>query len=126
VTHPVVHFEIIGTDADSLRTYYSDLFGWTYDTSSPVSDAISDPTNYGFIQPLESDAGGIPGGIGGGASYSPAQIFYVAVDDVEAALQRAESLGGTRLLGPAGSPNGLVIGHFTDPEGNRIGVAALP
>jgi predicted enzyme related to lactoylglutathione lyase len=28
-----------------------------------------------------------------------------------------------RRLGPEQSPSGLVIGHFTDPEGNLIGVA---
>ncbi len=35
-----------------------------------------------------------------------------------------ESLGGTRTLGPEHSPSGLVVGHFTDPEGNLIGLAA--
>ncbi len=49
-------------------------------------------------------------------------IFYVGVPGVEAALQKAESLGGTRLMGPAQAPTGLVVGHFTDPEGNLIGV----
>jgi predicted enzyme related to lactoylglutathione lyase len=51
-------------------------------------------------------------------------IFYVGVPDVEAALQKAESLGGTRRMGPevnAGAD--LAIGHLTDPEGHLIGVA---
>jgi hypothetical protein len=26
--------------------------------------------------------------------------------------------------GPVAAPNGLVVGHFTDPEGNLIGLAA--
>jgi uncharacterized protein len=26
-------------------------------------------------------------------------------------------------MGPAGSPGRLVVGHFTDPEGDLIGVA---
>ena len=26
-------------------------------------------------------------------------------------------------MGPAASPSGLVVGHFTDPEGTVIGVA---
>ena len=50
-------------------------------------------------------------------------LFYVGVPSVEAALQRAESLGGKRVMGPERAPAGLVIGHFTDPEGNLIGVA---
>ena len=50
-------------------------------------------------------------------------MFYVGVADVEAALREAERLGGKRQLGPERAPTGLVIGHFTDPEGNLIGVA---
>jgi predicted enzyme related to lactoylglutathione lyase len=121
---PVVHFEIIGTDPRKLRSYYGDLFGWEYDTSSPVSDAVSEPTNYGFVQPDPTAEGvGIPGGIGGGSAYHRRAIFYVGVPDVEAALTTAQSLGGTRTMGPERAPSGLVVGHFTDPEGNLIGVA---
>ena len=120
---PVVHFEIIGTAPEDLRGYYGELFGWEFDTSSPVSDAVSEPTNYGFVE-QGSDGIGIPGGVGGGASHGPRAMFYVGVPDVEAALQKAERLGGTRTLGPAQAPSGLVVGHFTDPEGNLIGVAA--
>jgi len=28
-------------------------------------------------------------------------------------------------MGPERAPAGLVIGHFTDPEGNLIGVAGI-
>jgi predicted enzyme related to lactoylglutathione lyase len=42
---------------------------------------------------------------------------------VEAALEEAENLGGTRVLGPEGTPGTLVVGRFTDPEGNLLGVA---
>jgi predicted enzyme related to lactoylglutathione lyase len=122
---PVVHFEIIGTDPEKLRGYYGELFGWEFDTSSPVSDAVSEPENYGFVEPSTTDDGvGIPGGVGGGAGYDARAMFYVAVPDVEAALQKAESLGGTRRMGPEQAPTGLVVGHFIDPEGNLIGLAA--
>jgi predicted enzyme related to lactoylglutathione lyase len=121
---PVVHFEVIGKDPAGLRDYYGGLFGWEFDTSSPVSEAVSEPMNYGFVDGnTTSDGTGIPGGVGGGAGYDGHVIFYVGVPDVEAALRKAESLGGTRRLGPARAPTGLVVGHFTDPEGNLIGVA---
>jgi hypothetical protein len=29
-------------------------------------------------------------------------------------------------MGPDQAPTGLVVGHFTDPEGNLIGLAATP
>jgi uncharacterized protein len=122
---PVVHFEIIGADPAGLRSYYGALFGWGFDTSGAVSPAISEPTDYGFTEP-PADGPGIPGGVGGGPDHAAHTIFYVNVLDVEAALQQAERLGGTRKLGPERSPSGLVIGQFTDPEGNLIGLAAVP
>jgi len=121
---PVVHFEIIGTEPENLRKYYGDLFGWAFDTPSPVAREVSDPESYGFLDIVTTDDGtGIRGGIGGGPGYRSHAVFYVGVPNVEAALQRAESLGGTRVMGPATSASGLVVGHFTDPEGVLIGVA---
>ncbi|MBO0816702.1 MAG: VOC family protein [Actinobacteria bacterium] len=121
---PVVHFEIIGKDPATLRSYYGELFGWEFDTSALVSEAVSEPGDYGFVErATTSDGTGIPGGVGGGAGYQGHVIFYVGVPDVEAALRKAESLGGTRQLGPSRAPTGLVVGHFADPEGNVIGVA---
>jgi predicted enzyme related to lactoylglutathione lyase len=104
---PVVHFEITGNDPPTLRRYYHDLFGWEYDTSGPVSASVSAPGNYGFVAGNTTDDGvGIPGGV------------------VEAALRKAESLGGTRRMGPDRAlGSALVVGHFTDPEGHLIGVA---
>lgn len=123
---PVVHFEIIGNDPETLRSYYGDLFGWEFDTPSPVVPEVSEPESYGFLDLLTSEDGaGIRGGVGGGASYDSHAVFYVGVTNVETALQRAERLGGTRVMGPATSPNGLVVGHFRDPEGTLIGVAGV-
>ena len=120
----VVHFEIIGRDPARLRTYFGELFGWEFDTSSPVAAAVSEPGNYGFVnRATTGDGTGIPGGVGGGPGYDSHVLFYIGVPDVEAALQTAESLGGKRRMGPERAPSGLVVGHFTDPEGNLIGVA---
>jgi predicted enzyme related to lactoylglutathione lyase len=122
---PIVHFEIIGKDPEKLRTYYSKLFGWEFDTNAPVAEAISQSGNYGFVnRNTTSDGTGIPGGVGGGLGYDSHVIFYVGVPEVEAALQKAESLGGTRRMGPEKNPGAnLVVAHFTDPEGHLIGLA---
>jgi predicted enzyme related to lactoylglutathione lyase len=125
VSRPVVHFEIIGTDPVKLRGYYAALFDWDFDTSGQVAEAVSEPDNYGFVSGGGDEGPGIPGGVGGGAGYAPAVLFYVGVPDVEAALRQAERLGGTRRMGPArASGQSLVVGHFTDPEGNLIGLAS--
>ena len=124
MANPVVHFEIIGKNPDKLRSYFGELFGWQFDTSSPVAEAVSEPTDYGFVDRVTTpDGTGIPGGIGGGARYPAHVIIYVGVPNVEAALAEAERLGGKRQMGPERAPTGLVVGHFTDPEGNLIGVA---
>ena len=119
----VVHFEIIGADPGRLRSFFGGLFGWEY-VSTPVSPAVSDPGDYGFVELLTAaDGSGIRGGIGGGSGFESRALFYVGVPDVERALRRAEQLGGIRRMGPETSPSGLVVGHFTDPAGNLIGVA---
>jgi hypothetical protein len=119
---PVVHFEIIGTDPAKLRSYYGDLFGWEFAVGGPVAPSVSEAGNYGFVEAEE----GIPGGVGGGPGYPGRVLFYVGVSEVEAALVKAESLGGKRVMGPERSPGtDLVVGHFTDPEGQLIGVAGV-
>ena len=119
---PVVHFEIIGTDPARLREYYGELFGWKFDTSGPVTESVSEPGNYGFV----ANEDGIPGGVGGGAGHRRQVLFYVGVPDVEAALRAAEHLGGTRRMGPERTDEtGLVVAHFTDPEGNLVGLAEV-
>ena len=115
---PVVHFEVIGKDGDRLRSYYSDLFGWEIDADNPMG--------YGTV-PREgntnSDGIGIGGGVGNAPEgYDGHVTFYVEVADVEAALAKAESLGGSRMMGPDKVMEGVEIGLFNDPEGHLVGV----
>jgi uncharacterized protein len=44
------------------------------------------------------------------------------VPDVEAALAKAESLGGTRVMGPETIMGTIELGQFSDPEGHLVGV----
>lgn len=120
----VVHFEIIGSDPTKLRGYYGELFGWEFHTGDAVTEKVSRPGMYGFVDgSTTGDGNGINGGIGGGKGHERRVLFYVGVPDVEAALRQAESLGGRRLLGPEPAAGDFTVGQFTDPEGNVIGVA---
>jgi predicted enzyme related to lactoylglutathione lyase len=123
--NPVVHFEIIGKNPKLLRDYYEKLFGWRTSIDLTVAPEVSDKGSYGFIERIATgDGTGIPGGIGGGQGFRNCAFFYVAVQNVETALRRAEDLGGKRILGPVTKAGGkLSVGHFLDPEGNLIGVA---
>gem|GEM_PF-613501 len=115
---------IDGLDVDEIAALSAVSDSFFTDQSAPRE--VSDPGSYGFLDLVTSDDGtGIRGGVGGGPGYASHAVFYVGVPNVEAALQRAESLGGARVMGPATSPSGLVVGHFTDPEGTLIGVAGV-
>ena len=116
---PVVHFEVVGKDGEKLRGYYAELFDWNIDSNNPM--------DYGMVareDNLAADGNlGIGGGIAGGPpGYEGHVTFYVAVPDVEAALAKAESLGGTRIMGPEKIMDMVELGQFKDPEGNLIGV----
>ena len=115
---PVVHFEVIGKDGKKLQSYYSELFGWQINADNPMG--------YGMVGRdgnVNADGAGIGGGVGTGPEgYAGHVTFYVEVPDVEAALQKAESLGGTRVMGPEKIMDTVELGQFTDPEGHVIGL----
>ena len=112
---PVVHFEVVGKDGDKLQRYYADLFGWKINTDNEM--------NYGMVDAKDNSPNGIGGGVGQSPDgYEGHVTFYVAVPDVEEALQKAESLGGKRVMGPEDIMGMVVLGQFTDPEGHLVGV----
>ena len=83
---PVVHFEVVGKDGGKLRSYYSELFGWEFDTDNPMDYGVV--TRDGNTNP---DGAGIGGGVGTGPEgYDGHVTFYIEVPDVEASLANAE------------------------------------
>ena len=113
--NPTVHFEVLGKDRDALKSFYGELFGWK---TTEIDSARGD--SYSLV---EAEDGGIAGGIGTAPDGTEGHVtFYVGVDDLNDALSKAESLGGTRLTEPMEIPNGQ-IAHFADPEGHVIGLA---
>ena len=111
MAQPVIHFEVVGPDGKALQDYYSSLFDWKIDSNNPV--------NYGMVEPAE---GGIAGGVSASPDGRPAVTFYVQVPDLQAALDKAEKLGGKTATPPMDVPGGPSIAHFTDPAGNMIGL----
>ena len=119
---PVVHFEVVGKDGAALRSFYGDLFGWKIEADNPLG--------YGVVQRegnVASDGAGIGGGVGQAPEGSDGHVtFYIGVPDVEAALAKAEGLGGARLFGPEQVVEDVEIGLFNDPEGHMVGVVKTP
>lgn len=106
----VVHFEIGCRDANAASAFYRELFGWTV-------------TDEGDSASIET---GAPGGITGHINTMQREpsnytIFYVAVDDIEDAVLKAEALGGKTLLPIIPIPQGRFT-WIQDVEGNTIGL----
>ena len=109
--NPVAWFEITGPDAKRLHDYYGALFGW----SMEVMD------DYGVVAAAER---GIGGGIGRSQDGAGRLTFYVEVDDVAAALARAQELGGSVVSPPVEVPGmNLTIAFFADPDGHVVGLS---
>ena len=108
--YPVVHFEITGKDGPKLHSFYGQLFDWEINADNPW--------NYGLV--AANGEGGIGGGIGPGEETNV--TVYVRVPDLDAALAKAEQLGGKTLMPPTEIPDMVTFALFADPEGNRIGL----
>jgi uncharacterized protein len=108
---PVTHFEIQSSDAPQLQQFYGDAFGWKIDANNDMK--------YGMV---EAGVGGIGGGIAPSMDGKNLVTFYIQVDDITAALDKVEKLGGKTLMPAMDVPGGPTIGMFADPQGNTIGL----
>ncbi|MDN3357370.1 VOC family protein [Actinomadura sp. DC4] len=104
-------FDVSSPDAARARTFYQEMFGW------PVT--VLDET-YALIGEDGAPAGGI-GQAGPGSPYTGV-VVYFRVEDIDAALDRAERLGGGRRLDPVAVPGRGRIAVFTDADGNPVGL----
>jgi uncharacterized protein len=110
---PVVHFELRSHDPEATRTFFGELFGWTF-TEGGLP---------GYTTVDTGVEGAVPGGIGPEQGGDPMTVFFVGVPDVDEALSRAEALGG-KIVQPATRVPGVTFGLLADPQGRTVGVAA--
>ena len=109
---PVVHFEIYGKDEKKLQGFYSKLFDWKVDANNPV--------NYGLV---DTDGGrGINGGIAKAQPGTPGVTIYIEVEDLQAYLDKAVSMGSKVLVPATEIPGMVTYALFSDPEGNAVGL----
>jgi uncharacterized protein len=113
MAHPVVHAEIRSTDPDATRTFFAGLFGWSY----------SDGAYPGYTFVETGVEGALPTAISPLQGDDDAVLWFVGVQDVRAALAKAEELGGT-IVQPAQEVPGVTFGVLADPQGHKIGVAS--
>jgi uncharacterized protein len=118
----VVHFEIPFDDADRARSFYRDAFGWDVQGMPGLDYTMvtTGPTAEGTGGPSE------PGYIGGGMMQREAPlsapVLVVDVDDIDAALEKVASLGGSTLIPKAPVGDMGFAAYFRDSEGNVLGL----
>jgi uncharacterized protein len=108
----VSFFELGVEDVERGRAFYGALFGWDFAPGPGEGIVITNAT--------------VPGGIHGGDLGGGPYVFF-RVDDIEAAAERVQSLGGS-VEGEAEDPGPEEIARFgrfrmcRDDQGSPFGI----
>lgn len=113
---PIVHFEVNGKDLKKSKEFYGSLFDWK------MQDV---PGNYGMVDT------GVKMGINGGLGQlepekTPYVTFYAQVEDPQAYLDKAVSLGAKVVVPVTVVPDMVTFAQFTDPDGCLVGLVKGP
>jgi len=107
---PVIHFEIGCRDQAKTSEFYAKLFDWKIHQASPAAMILT------------GSAEGVQGHITS-LGHEPHNYVtvYVQVDDLQAYLDKAATLGGKTLVPPVEIPTGR-FAWMADPDGNIVGL----
>lgn len=94
MSHDVVWWEIETPDPAGTQAFYGTLFGWTFERAfdGPESEVGRD---YWLVRHEGSGIGGLQAARPGQPAPSAGVRLYVRVDDLEATVERAVTLGAT-------------------------------
>ena len=110
-------YELLTTDAGRARDFYTRVVGWRTEdaatTAFPYTVFSAGATEVGGLMELPPDARRM------GAT--PRWVGYVAVNDIDAQVERLRSLGGSVFVPPTDSNIGRVA-IVADPQGANFGM----
>jgi len=109
MTNEVNYFEIGSPDPERSKAFYGTLFEWSVgEPAMPARYSMIDENRGGLWDTSQM----------GGANWA---IFYVQVEDVHAAIERAQELGAVVVV-PLVDNGRIEFAHLADPLGNRFGI----
>jgi predicted enzyme related to lactoylglutathione lyase len=117
-----IHFEIHAEDPQRAIGFYQALLGWTF---TPFGDA------YHLVKTGEPGEPGIDGGMVRRMGETPgpqeptpviAYVCTVGVEDVDASVAKALSLGGVQALPKMAIPGVGWLAYVKDTESNVVGL----
>ncbi|MGE3908223.1 MAG: VOC family protein [Chloroflexota bacterium] len=116
-----VHFEFSVTDPERAQTFYSKIFGWTF------QEYAADPNmKYWLVTTGPDGEPGINGGILVRQQGMPAgTINTMGVPSVDAAVESITAAGGTIAMPKMAIPGMGWVAYGVDLDGNMFGVFEL-
>jgi predicted enzyme related to lactoylglutathione lyase len=120
-THEFCWHELFTTDQNAALAFYKEIFGW-----EKLADHDMGPMGTYLIYGRD---GVWLGGIMNKPKemqMPPSFMYYVQVDDVDAALARAKKMGAKVLNGPMEVPGGARVVQLLDPQGAAISLHQEP
>jgi len=111
---PVMQWQILARNPDTLTAFYAKLFGWR----------VTDDNAMGYRMVDTGSDRGINGGVWpiGPTEGHPLVQLFVEVDDVAAYAAEVEHLGGQILIPPQTLPDGDQLAIVLDTEGLSFGL----
>lgn len=117
-----VHFEIHAVDPERMAAFYSELFGWTIQN-------WGGPMEYWMITTGPEGEMGINGGLMRRMGAAPVEgaavnafVCTVGVEDCDAMVAKALSLGGTVAMPKGPIPGMGWLAYIKDLDGNILGL----
>lgn len=121
--HTIVHFEIPADEPERAAKFYREMFGWNINRWENPGGI-----DYWMVETVATDAEGRPvrQGVNGGLMrrmYPEQQpVNYIAVEDVDQTVAKAERLGAKVMMTKTPVPGMGWFAQLTDTEGNVIAV----
>ena len=121
--HTIVHFEIPADQPERAAKFYREMFGWNINRWENPGGI-----EYWMVETVPTDAEGRPvrSGVNGGLMPqmypTQAPVNYIAVEDVDEAVAKAERLGAKILMTRTPVPGMGWFAQLADTEGNVIAV----
>ncbi len=110
--------ELATRDAASAKTFYTGLFGWTTKDSDfmAYTEWLNGGQPIGGMLPMEgAKFEGVP----------PHWLTYFTVEDCDATVEKAKSLGGKPIVPPTDIPNTGRFSVIQDPQGAVFAIIKL-
>jgi predicted enzyme related to lactoylglutathione lyase len=111
----IVHFDIATEDPARAKKFYTDLFGWTFQSFPEMQYDLFTTTNL-------DGTPGVGGGMGKRMDPSQRITNFFGVPSIDAAMKKVEKLGG-KLVSPKMPVPGMgYLVNCVDTEGNLFGL----